>query len=155
MLFIVCSFNIDLDVKQYSMYETFNVSILKELQETIDSKTALVNVPLVIEENMPFIDGQELFNDVTKFLKDIQKKLIIRLTQEEFIGTTLHISFVVGRLKSKDALFNDFPNKEKYIIENNKLFNTVKESFQYLNNKYRIEITDDELCYITNVLISK
>lgn len=154
ILFIVCSFSIDIPIKQYTMYETFNISILKELQEIIDSKTALVNVPLVIEENIPSLDGHELFDDVTTFLNNVQLKLGIKLSQEKLIGITLHISFVIGRLKNNDELTN-FPDKELYIEENKSFYNIVHECFKFLNDKYNINISDDELCYIVNILSSK
>ena len=154
ILFIVCSFTIDIPIKQYTMYEAFNLSVLRELQEMIDSKTALVNIPLVIEENIPSIDGHELFNDVIRFLKNIQDRLSIELSQEKLIGTTLHISFVIGRLRSNSELTN-FPNKESYIEENKVSYNIVKEEFKFLNEKYKAFISDDELCYIINILYSK
>ena len=80
ILFIVSSFPVDSNVKQYTMYEVFNMSIIKQLQDTIDSKTAMLNIPLIIKENIYNIDGVELFNDITKFLNVTQHKLSIKLS---------------------------------------------------------------------------
>jgi transcriptional regulatory protein LevR/transcriptional regulator with AAA-type ATPase domain len=151
ILFIVSSFPVDSNVKQYTMYEVFNMSIIKQLQDTIDSKTAMLNIPLIIKENIYNIDGVELFNDVTKFLNVIQHKLSIKLSDEKTVGVILHLSFVIGRLKNGDTL-TEYQNKEKYISENIYLYNTIKENFAFLNNKYTIELSDDELCYIMNLL---
>ena len=46
----------------------------------------------------------------------------------------------------------NYPNKDKYITENIDLYNIIKENFSFLTNKYKIELSDDELCYIMNVL---
>ena len=151
ILFIVSSFPVDSNVKQYTMYEVFNMSIIKQLQDTIDSKTAMLNIPLIIKENIYNIDGVELFNDITKFLNVTQHKLSIKLSDEKTVGVILHLSFVIGRLKNGDTL-TEYQNKEKYILENIYLYNTVKENFAFLNNKYTIELSDDELCYIMNLL---
>jgi len=151
ILFIVSSFPVDSNVKQYTMYEVFNMSIIKQLQDTIDSKTAMLNIPLIIKENIYNIDGVELFNDITKFLNVTQHKLSIKLSDEKTVGVILHLSFVIGRLKNGDTL-TEYQNKEKYISENIYLYNTIKENFAFLNNKYTIELSDDELCYIMNLL---
>ena len=87
-------------------------------------------------------------------MKNIQDRLSIELSQEKLIGTTLHISFVIGRLRSNSELTN-FPNKESYIEENKVSYNIVKEEFKFLNEKYKAFISDDELCYIINILYSK
>ena len=86
-----------------------------------------------------------------KFLKVIQSKLSISLSDEKTVGIILHLSFVIGRLKNGDTL-TEYQNKEKYISENVNLYNTIKESFLFINSKYKIELSDDELCYIMNFL---
>ncbi len=151
VLFIVSSFPVDSPIKQYTMYDVFNMNILKELQDAIDSKTAMLNIPLIIKENIYNVDGVELFNDVTKFLDIIQNKLSITLSDEKNVGIILHLSFVIGRLKNGDIL-TEYENKEKYISENINLYNTIKENFAFLNKKYKIELLDDELCYIMKLL---
>lgn len=151
ILFIVSSFPIDSEVKQYTMYEVFNMDILKELQAAIDSKTAMLNIPKIIKENIYNIDGVELYNDVTKLLNTLQAKLSIKLSDEKLVGVILHLSFVVGRLRNEDnpAVF---PMKDNYIYENIELYNIIKENLSFITNKYKIDIVDDEICYLMNLL---
>lgn len=151
VLFIVSSFPVNSEVKQYTMYEVFNMNVLKELQNAIDLKTAMLNIPIVIKENIYNVDGVELFNDVNKFLNIIQSKLSIKLSDEKSVGVILHLSFVIGRLINGDTP-SEYPDKEKYISENASLYNTVKEEFNFLNIKYNIKLSDDEICYIMNLL---
>lgn len=151
ILFIVTSFPVDSEIKQYTMYEVFNMNVLKELQNTIDSKAALLNIPLIIKENIYNIDGVELFNDVTKFLNIIQSKLSIELSNEKTVGIILHLSFVIGRLKNGDTPA-EYPDREKYIMNNLNLYDVIKENFNFINNKYKIELSDNEICYIMNLL---
>ena len=151
ILFIVSSFPVNSEVKQYSMYEVFNMNILKELQNAIDAKTAMLNIPLIIKENIYNVDSVELFNDVTKFLNIMQDKLSMNLSDERTVGIILHLSFVIGRLKNGGTP-TEYQNKEKYIAENINLYNIIKENFEFLNKKFNIELSDDEICYIMNLL---
>jgi len=151
LLFIVSSFPVDSQIKQYTMYEVFNMNVLKELQSTIDSKTAMLNIPKIIEENIYNIDGIELFNDVTKYLNTLQSILSIKLSDENTVGMILHLSFVVGRLRNEDNPAA-YPEKDNYISENINLYNIVKENLLFINNKYKIDIVDDEICYLMKLL---
>ena len=151
ILFIVSSFPVDSALKQYTMYEVFNTNVLKELQSAIDLKTAMLNIPKVIKENIYNIDGVELYNDVTKYLNIVENKLSIKLPGENIVGIILHLSFVVGRLRNEDnpAVY---PEKDSYISENMNLYNIVKENLIFINNKYKIYIVDDEICYLMKLL---
>jgi len=151
ILFIVSSFPVDSEVKQYSMYEVFNMNVLKELQTSIDSKTAMLNIPKIIKENIYNVDGVGLFNDVTKLLKILENKLSIKLSDENTVGVILHLSFVIGRLRNEDNPAA-YPMKDVYIAENIDLYNIIKENLTFINNKYKIDIVDDEICYLMNLL---
>lgn len=151
ILFIVSSFPVDSEIKQYTMYEVFNMDVLKELQTTIDSKTAMLNIPKIIKENIYNIDGVELFNDITKLLNKLENKLYIKLSDENMVGTILHLAFVVGRLRNDDNPAT-YPEKDKYISENINLYNTIKEELSFINKKYKIDIVDDEICYLMTLL---
>ncbi|OOM77240.1 arginine utilization regulatory protein RocR [Clostridium puniceum] len=151
ILFIVSSFPIDSPIKQYTMYEVFNMHVLKELQAKIDSKTAMLNIPKIIKENIYNIDGVELFNDVTRLLNTLQNKLSIKLSDENLVGVILHLSFVIGRLRNEDNPAT-YPMKDDYISENLDLYNIIKENLAFIVNKYKINIIDDEICYLINLL---
>lgn len=151
ILFIVSSFPVDVNIKQYSMYEVFNMNVIKSLQNSINLKTAMLNIPTVINENIDNVDGLDLFNDVTNFLKKIQSKLSITLSDEKTVGVTLHLAFVVGRLKNGDTPA-EYLDKENYIAENTDLYNLINDEFSSLNIKYNIKISDDEICYIMNLM---
>jgi Transcriptional antiterminator len=151
VLFIVSSFPVDSPIKQYTMYEVFNMNVLKELQSIIDSKLTMINLPKIIKENIYNIDGVELYKDVTLFLNILQEKLLIKLSDENMVGVILHLSFVIGRLRNEDnpAVY---PQKENYLEENINLYNIIKENLNFITSKYKVEISDDEICYLMNLL---
>jgi transcriptional regulatory protein LevR len=92
-----------------------------------------------------------LFNDVTKYLNILQNILSIKLSDENTVGMILHLSFVIGRLRNEDNPAA-YPGKDTFILENIKLYNIVKENLLFINNKYKIDIVDDEICYLMKLL---
>ncbi|WP_241428297.1 PRD domain-containing protein [Clostridium sp. DJ247] len=45
----------------------------------------------------------------------------------------------------------EYPEKDAYITDNKKLYDIIKENFIFLYNKYLLEISDSEICYIINI----
>jgi transcriptional regulatory protein LevR/transcriptional regulator with AAA-type ATPase domain len=153
ILFIVSSFPVNSPIKQFTMYDVFNMNILNELQTIIDTKTTMLNIPKIIEENIHNIDGTTLYNDVTIFLNSIENKLSIKISDENKTGIILHLSFVVGKLRNEDSPAV-YPEKDTYIRLNFNLYNIIKENLSFINNKYKLEISDDEICYLIHLLLN-
>ena len=155
VLFLVSSFPVDsLGVKQFSMSDTISGKSLNEMQNLINTKIALSNIPMILNENIPNISGTELTDDINLFLSELQTKLSIHLTSEKLVGITLHLSFLIGRLRNNEKTVV-YPNKENYIKENFFLYNIIKESIIFIRNKYNIEFTDNDICYLLQHYSSK
>lgn len=151
ILFIVTPFNIDLDVKQYSMYDVLNMSVKNELQELIDIKTTLLQMPSILKETIRDLDCNELFDDINDFLIRLENSLSIKILDKKKVGLILHIAYTINRLRNNESL-SDYPDKDDCIKNNSIVYSAIKESFKYLQNKYFINITDDEICYIVNFI---
>lgn len=153
ILFIVSSFHIDsIDITQFSMYETLNGTTLNQMQRLIDEKTTMLNIPKILNENIPNIAGIELTNDIQSFLTDIQKRLNTKFNSDNLVGLILHLAFLVERLKNnkKTILYS---NKDSFIKDNFSLYNIIKESLNPLKIKYNLtNLSDDDICYIVDYL---
>lgn len=147
ILFIVSSFPLDTSIKQYSMSDVLSMKVLTELQEIIDTKTALIKMKFILKENIDNLDGEELYNDITQFIKRIELALNTKLTDDKLIGLILHISFMLSRTKKGENPIA-YPDKENFIENNFTLYGIIKENYIFLYNKYFIEISDDEICYL-------
>ena len=149
VLFIVSSFHIDdIYIKQFSMYETLNGTSLKDMQTLIDEKTTILNIPKVVNENIPNIAGLELTNDIQSVLKEIQKRINKTFSSDILVGLTLHLSFLIGRLKNNEQTVL-YPNKNTFIKDNFSFYNIIKESLSPLKSKYNLNnLSDDEICYL-------
>ena len=153
ILFIVSSFPVEIDIKQYSMFDVISMKVIKELQEIIDTKTTLLKMSLILKENINNLDGDTLYNDMTQFFIRIATNLSTTFTDENLIGLILHLAFTISRLK-KGELSIEYPDKEQFINKHIEIYEAVKEQSIFLYNKYFVEITDNEICYLINFLIN-
>lgn len=155
VLFIVSSFHIEsINITQFSMYETLNGTVLNQMQRLIDEKTTMLNLPKIINENIPNIAGLELTNDIQAVLNEIQNRTNKQFNSDTLVGFTLHLSFLIGRLKNNQQTVL-FPNKDIFIKDNFSLYNIIKESLNPLKVKYKLSnLYDDEICYLVKHLSS-
>lgn len=152
ILFIVSSFPIDLNIKQYNMHDVLCMKVMDELQQLIDTKSVVQKMSSILKENIDNLDGNELYVDITQFINSIENKLKIKLDDDSFIGLILHIAFSISRLKKGQEAV-EYPDKEEFIENNKVLYNIIKENYLFLYNKYYIKISESELCYITDFFL--
>lgn len=152
ILFIVSSFKANVDIKQYTMGDVISMKAVKELQEIIDTKTTLLKMRLILKENIDNIDGDMLYIDIVNFLKSLSSRLGIKLKDETFIGVILHLAFTLSRLKKGESSV-EYPEKEELKSRYMKIYEEVKESLPLLFNKYSINMSDNEIYYITSFLV--
>lgn len=152
ILFIVCSFPVDLDIKQYNIYDVLSMKVLSELQEIVDTKSALLKMGSILKENIDNFNGEELYNDITHVLDRIQTKLSTRLSDGKLIGLILHLAFMISKLKKGKSSI-EFPDRDEFIDKHSNIYQVIKENFVFLYNKYFIEISDNEICYVINFFL--
>lgn len=152
VLFIISSFPVDINIDQYSMNDVFNMRIMTKIQKIVDMRTTMLSIPQIISENIKNVDANKLFYDVNTFLKKLTDQIKVVLTEETIIGLILHLSFVIGRLKNNTPL-TEYPLKQIYISDNITLYNIIKNQFNIFCQKYNVNSSDDEICYIMNFFI--
>lgn len=153
ILFIVSSFPIDMDIKQFSMYDVISMRVIGELQQAIDIKTTLIKMPLILKENITNMDGMDLYEEVTQTIAGLEFKLSIKLKNENEIGLILHLAFMISKLKNGDASFQ-FPDIDQFMAENTELYNIIKESLIKMCDKYSVKLGNDEICYVMNFFLN-
>jgi transcriptional regulatory protein LevR/transcriptional regulator with AAA-type ATPase domain len=153
ILFLVCSFPVDMaDIKQYSIYDVMSMRVMNELQETINTKTTLLKMSLVLKENIDNIDGEELYYDIMHVISRVENKLSYKLQDESLIGLILHLGFTVSRLKKGEGSI-EYPDRNEFIAKHTDIYGIIKENSIFLYNKYFIEMTDNEICYVINFFL--
>jgi transcriptional regulatory protein LevR/transcriptional regulator with AAA-type ATPase domain len=149
ILFIISSFPIDIKIKQYNMYDVLSMKVMNKLQESVDTKSVVLKMSSIIKENIDNIDGNELYEDITQFINLTEYKLNVKLEDDTLIGVTLHLAFAISRLK-KGSISIEYPDKTEFIKKNITIYNIVKENLIFIYNKYFINVSDNEICYIMN-----
>ena len=153
ILFIVSSFPIDLAIKQYNLYDVLSMKVLNELQETLDNKTVLLKMGLILKEHVDNLNGEELYNDIMFTIKRIESKLSLKLNDESLIGVILHMGCTISRLKKGECSV-DYPDKEEFIRIHAAIYKIIKKSLIFFYSKYLIKISENEICYIINLFIN-
>ena len=152
VLFVVSSFPTDIkDIRSFRFSETIDGSSIPLMQNLINEKIALSNIPKMINTNIDNVIGLDLSDDIDNLLTVLQEKLDIHLDSERIVGITIHLSFLIGRLRNNEKTVI-FPEKDDFITNNFKLYNIIKENIMFLKNKYCIEFTDDDICYLVKHL---
>ncbi|MDB2105909.1 sigma 54-interacting transcriptional regulator [Clostridium paraputrificum] len=152
ILFLVSSFPIDIDVRQFLIKDVLSMKELNELQEIIDIKTSLMNIKFVIKENVKFVDGEEVYLYIMNFMKNLEAKLSLKIEDKQRIGIILHIAFMIDNIMSGNIVYeNKYVDqiREKYTYE----YEIIKEQFIISFNKYKIYPSDDEICFIIDSFI--
>lgn len=147
VIFIVSSFDLNIKIPQFGLDDMFNSEVIKLMQKHIDLETTYIKMGDTLEMQLKNVSGKSVLVDIRKFNRMVEEALDIKLDTNFLIGISFHMASVIDRLKDGEEI-DEFENKENYIRENPQLYNVVKSSVKFLNNKYLIEITEDEICYI-------
>ncbi|GKU27654.1 sigma 54-interacting transcriptional regulator [Clostridium folliculivorans] len=149
IIFIVSSFPIDSDLKQFNIQDVISLRVINELQEKVDIKTTLIKMEDVISENIQGVDGKAIYRDILDTLNKTKSLLRIELAESTLPGIILHIAFMINRIMNGQSP-SEYSEKESFIEDNLDIYNAVKKSLEHLENKYLIEVSQDEICYIMN-----
>ena len=93
------------------------------------------------------LNPDTLLNFVEKAINRLEKKMGILFSNKVKVGMYIHISCLVERLVTKNAITN-FDNIDDFIAEHKDFIELVKDSFADISHHYNIEIPDSEIAYI-------
>lgn len=61
-------------------------AVMDAIQESINIKTTLIKMPMILKGNIPNLDGEVLYNDISYFLGRVENELSIKLKSEKTIN---------------------------------------------------------------------
>ena len=148
---LISTFDIDVDIFKLSLKDIFVGDGIDKLQKVIDLETTYIKMVETLKTHLKHIDGERVLEHIKCFNERVQKKINMKVETNRLIGITLHIACMIDRL-NEGINAEPFELKEKFIAENQELFNLVEIEINKLKNKYyeNIEVDDDEICYITS-----
>lgn len=144
---VVTSFKLDLEIPKFDLDEVLSLRALKAIQNIIDLETTYIKMGETLKNQLLNVDGREVFKSIRKFIFRIEEELNLRTDTNILIGITLHIGCMIDRLIAGNTVIC-FEDKKEYIEKNLELYKVVKKSCELLSEKYSINISEDEICFI-------
>lgn len=149
ILCIVSAFQVSLDVPHFNLTEVFDGNAISEIQNLIDTENTFEEIGHTLTNMLRNINSKNAFTDIREAIQKIECEAQIKLLPDVLIGAFCHIGCMIDRmLENTEAV--DFPGRDFYMKNNRMLFETVKASFSQLEQKFKVRIPDDEICYIAS-----
>ncbi|MCQ2969088.1 MAG: PRD domain-containing protein, partial [Clostridium sp.] len=90
---------------------------------------------------------EDLIKNIQKVLNSVEEKYNFKLSDSSYIGLVIHLALVIKRLQNFETIAMD---KEILLeLENIPEFKIADKIAQYLSKELKLEITKDEVGYIT------
>ncbi|WP_170070521.1 PRD domain-containing protein [Planifilum fimeticola] len=124
---------------------------VEEIQHLIDTEETYCKMAETLRNHLRHVDPVKVVSDVKRCLGEVQARLNVAIPKGDLVGVVLHTCCMVDRLVSGDDSVS-FKNKRQYIRERFPIYQTVREVFGTLEETYRIELSDDEICYLISFL---
>ncbi|MEG0308000.1 MAG: sigma 54-interacting transcriptional regulator [Clostridium sp.] len=148
---IVSHFAVNVDIPQFKLEQVIGMDGINDIQKIIDIQSTYYTMGKTLKSHLENVDGEKVFEDVKQLISRIEKSIKGKISVEDLIGITLHISCMIDRLKSGEKII-EYRDKNHYIDNNKGLYYIVKNSLFFIEEKYKINIMDDEVCYIMNIM---
>lgn len=146
---IVSPFHLNTSIPQYGLEEVLSLKAIKSIQEVIDVQNTYLKMGETLKHHLKNIDSMKVFEDIKNVVKQIEVQTNNKILTDVIIGIVLHIGCMIDRLKGSGVLV-EYEKKGQFIKNNQELYRCIKSSMDFLDKKYEINITDDEICFIMN-----
>ncbi|WP_026695626.1 sigma-54-dependent transcriptional regulator [Peribacillus kribbensis] len=142
---IVSNFPMKVDVKQFDLEEVLSLRAVRIIQDIIDTEEAYLKMAETLAHHLHHINDQGLIPLIRGCVEELHSSLNTQFNSHDLIGVVLHISCMVDRLAGRDFSVT-CKDKERIINEHYALYKSIKQSLHRIEHRYRIQITDDEIC---------
>ena len=149
ILCVVSSFQIDLAVPHFDLADIFDKKAIPEIQSLIDTENTFEEIGRTLSNMLKNLSSNSIFNDIREVIQEIEARTQRKLLPDTLIGVLCHIGCLIDRLIGNIAV-EKFPDKDAYIRKNSKMYETIKTSCSRLEQKFKVLIPDDEICYIAS-----
>lgn len=147
LLLAVSPFALEADIPRYGLDQIFLEDTIKEVQSVVDQEITFANIGETLDNLLEHINANAALQDIRGFTKNVNDRLGVSPDVNMLIGVFCHMGCMLDRLKQGKSA-GAFPEKELYIKSHPRVFETVRQEIQKLDQKYQVAIPDDEICYI-------
>lgn len=145
---IICfagPFALEVSYPQFMLSDVIDGDAVQEIQKLINIEKTYVKMEETLDRQLKNIDGKMVLKDIKRFNRTVTEGLQVNISTDILIGITFHIACMLDRLKENKSI-ESFADREKYIEKHVHIYKIVKNACAFLNTKYSIMISDDEIC---------
>lgn len=126
---------------------------IEALEKLIIEEDEYFKIVESMEKQIENIDSYKLVSDIRRALEKIEEHLSIRLIHEVKVGILIHTCFLIDKL-SKGGKETPFVMLNEFRNTNNKEFILIKQCLKLLEERYNINIGENELAHIVKMVIN-
>lgn len=121
-----------------------SINTLEEVKNDIFNE-----VELLLNDTVIFLNVSLFIKVVRLYFNKLSENGII-LSDDTLIKCAIHMAYMIERLAFNELV--KFDNKEEYIKVNSDIFDVAKKNMDIVEREFGITVTDDEICYLCEVL---
>ncbi|WP_244833990.1 sigma-54-dependent transcriptional regulator [Clostridium sp. BJN0001] len=132
--------------------DIFTKAAIQKIENIMRIENFYIEMSDSLKNHLINLEPYKLISDLKVFIDNITKKLDIPQEPNIIIGCVLHLCFMIDQIisgKRDRKLKNKDKIRKKYFYE----YNVIKEELKFIEDKYDIHISDDEICAIIIIIL--
>lgn len=126
---------------------------VNKISKLIEAEEDYIKIEKSLKNHLKLDKVEDLVGDCRAIIRSIEKILSMVINEEAKTGIILHLAFMIDRIKNKnETIIHEDVDAMRNIYT--KEFILIKQTLKPLEQKYHIEINDDELAHIVKILIN-
>ncbi len=136
-----------------SAADTLSGDGIEDLEALVRQEEEYYKIIESMEKQIESIDSYKLISDIRETLYKIEEHLNIKLIHDVKIGILIHICFLIDKLK-KGGKDTPFVMLNEFRHSNSREFILVKQCLKLLEERYNINVGENELAHIVKMIIN-
>ena len=151
---LVSTLNIkNIEIPFISAIDILKGNGIKKINEILKENELYAKVSLSLKEHLNHIDSEELIKDIRSMIIKAQNNLDIELSYDVKMGIAIHIAFLVDNMMAHKET-KKFQDLENFVSKHSAEFDTLRKCVKTINEKYHIEIKDNELAFVLKSILN-
>ncbi|MDQ7096601.1 sigma 54-interacting transcriptional regulator [Desulfosporosinus sp. PR] len=144
---IISPLGVETKIPQFDFNDVLNLQAIATIQELVEIEVTYYKIGEALENQLANIKARTALKDIKGLIHSIEDGLKVKVDTKVLIGVALHIGCMLDKLLSGGTIV-PFESKEQYMAQYPQLYTRVQKACAALADKYRVSITEDEICYI-------
>jgi transcriptional regulatory protein LevR len=144
---VISAFTTNIPAPHYKISSSMTPQGIARIQQRIDMETVFIQVEDNLFKTLVSLQGNTAIGEIRSMLGRIERALGVELSGEMLVGVFCHIGCMLDRLKHGESV-GIFPDKQALLEKYPNEIRLIEQECRHLSELYRVEIPQDEVCYI-------